>query len=86
MFVFHLRAHISDLVKKYNAYLIKEQDTILNEFFGFENYETTYRYTHLVNGVALPLTADEVKIVTITSYGNQALDMTSIVLSHNLVL
>lgn len=53
------RAHVSDLVKKYNAYLIKEQDKILNEFFGFEGCEKVYRYTHLVNGVALSLTDDE---------------------------
>ncbi|KAG0568710.1 hypothetical protein M758_6G037400 [Ceratodon purpureus] len=55
----HKRAHISDLVKKYNEYLIKEQDAILSDFFGFGDCEKTYRYTHLVNGVALPLTADE---------------------------
>lgn len=55
----HKRAHVSDLVKKYNAYLIKEQDKILNEFFGFEGCEKVYRYTHLVNGVALSLTDDE---------------------------
>ncbi|XP_024362590.1 subtilisin-like protease SBT2.5 [Physcomitrium patens] len=55
----HKRAHISDLVKKYNAYLVKHQDQILTEFFGYEDCEKVYRYTHLVNGVALFLTADE---------------------------
>lgn len=54
------RAHISDLVRKYNAYLIKEQDAILEKFFGHGLCEKLYRYTHLVNGVAIMLTPDEV--------------------------
>lgn len=49
-------------MKKYNEYLLNEQDKILNEFFGFENCEKVYRYTHLVNGVAISLTPEEVTI------------------------
>ncbi|KAG0587327.1 hypothetical protein KC19_2G156500 [Ceratodon purpureus] len=55
----HKRAHVSELVRKYKAYLIKEQDAILEKFFGHDLCEKLYRYTHLVNGVAIALTAEE---------------------------
>lgn len=64
------RAHISELVRKYNAFLIKEQDAILEKFFGHNLCEKLYRYTHLVNGVAIMLTHDEVCTSALLAYSS----------------